>query len=79
MKYIMLKILLLLNLKVLDDIPFDIDSLLNSNSLIQTELGSYLLKSKNLSNSEIKTFKLEVCNILKLNIQLILILVFYAS
>ena len=43
----------------LDDIPFDIDSLVYSNSLIQTELGSYLLKSENLSNSEIKSFKLK--------------------
>tara|TARA_A100001011_G_scaffold400787_1_gene518835 strand:- start:46818 stop:48269 length:1452 start_codon:yes stop_codon:yes gene_type:complete len=43
----------------IENIPFDIDSLLASNSLIETEFGSYLLKSKNLSTSQIKSFNLK--------------------
>ena len=45
--------------KNIDDIPFDIDSLLNTNSLIQTDNGSYLLKSKNLTTSQLRLLKLE--------------------
>lgn len=45
--------------KNIDDIPFDIDSLLNTNSLIETDNGSYLLKSKNLTNSQLRLLNLE--------------------
>tara|TARA_B100000676_G_scaffold50449_2_gene49532 strand:- start:3436 stop:4887 length:1452 start_codon:yes stop_codon:yes gene_type:complete len=43
----------------LDDIPLSIDSLLISGSLIETEVGTYLLKSKNLSSNQIKSFNLK--------------------
>ena len=43
----------------LSDIPFDIDSLFNDNSLIETEYGSYLLKTQNLSTDFINSLNLK--------------------
>ena len=35
----------------LDDIPFNTDSLIENNLLLETDYGSYLLKTDNLSNN----------------------------
>ena len=42
----------------IDDIPFDVDSLLNNDLLITTEYESYLLKSGDISDSLLKTISL---------------------
>tara|TARA_Y100001970_G_scaffold26569_1_gene32032 strand:- start:6223 stop:7680 length:1458 start_codon:yes stop_codon:yes gene_type:complete len=43
----------------LSNIPFNIDSLFNSGSLIQTENASYLLKTQDLSIEDINSFNLK--------------------
>ena len=43
----------------LSDIPLDIDSLFNNNSLIETEHGSYLLKTQDLSTNFINSLNLK--------------------
>tara|TARA_B100001123_G_scaffold447593_1_gene605636 strand:- start:1117 stop:2574 length:1458 start_codon:yes stop_codon:yes gene_type:complete len=44
------------------DIPFDLDSLLVNNELIETEKGSYLLKTDNISTEALDSLSLETRN-----------------
>ena len=46
----------------INDIPFDIESLINNDLLIETEYGSYLLKSEQISDKAIKQIDLNSNN-----------------